>query len=171
MILSRTCQYALQSLIYIATRPQGEIVLARSVAGHLRVPPDYLSKIMQNLGKAGLVESYRGRQGGFRLHPGAADADLMRVVILIEGPRFIEDCVLGLKVCSNETRCPMHVKWRPIKDRIARFLRTQTLGVLAEAVKGGKYRLADVPEALIVRPRIGSGGRQTKLTAPSARQP
>ena len=44
MILSRTSQYAVQALIFIATRPRGEPVLNREIASYLGVPPDYLAK-------------------------------------------------------------------------------------------------------------------------------
>ena len=55
MILSRTSQYAIQALIYIATRPSGEPVLNREIASYLGVPSAYLAKIMQNLCKGNLA--------------------------------------------------------------------------------------------------------------------
>ena len=72
MILSRTSQYALQALIFIATRPPGEPVLNREIASYLDVPPAYLAKIMQSLCKGGLLYSFRGRLGGFCLREGEA---------------------------------------------------------------------------------------------------
>src|SRR5512134_3969211 len=98
MILSRTSQYAVQALIYMTTQPAGTAVLNRGIASYLRVPPAYLAKILRQLSKAGLLQSARGRQGGFVLEPGAEKTYLLQVVSLIEGPGFAEDCVLGLKV-------------------------------------------------------------------------
>jgi Rrf2 family protein len=147
MILSRTGQYAVQALIYIATQPPGEPILNRKIAERLNVPTAYLAKIMQTLCKGNLLYSYRGRQGGFCLREGGEKTDLMQILVLIEGVGFTEDCVLGLKVCSEETACPMHNKWKPIKEKIAALLREQTLEKLAQAVKTGKYRIADLPMA------------------------
>ena len=147
MILSRTSQYAIQALIYIATRPRGEPVLNREISQHLSVPPAYLAKIMQNLCKGNLLYSFRGRLGGFCLREGAEKTDLMKVLLLTEGPGFTQDCLLGLKVCSDETACPMHVKWKPIKEKVARLLQEQTLEKLAAAVSTGKYRISDLPHA------------------------
>ncbi len=147
MILSRTGQYAVQALIYIATQPPGEPILNRKIAERLNVPTAYLAKIMQTLCKGNLLYSYRGRQGGFCLREGGEKIDLMQILVLIEGVGFTEDCVLGLKVCSEETACPMHNKWKPIKEKIAALLREQTLEKLAQAVKTGKYRIADLPMA------------------------
>ena len=150
MILSRTSQYAIQALIYIATQPRGLPVLNRTVAEYLDVPPAYLAKIMQHLCRGTLLYSFRGRQGGFCLREGCEKTDLMQVLTLIEGPGVTENCVMGLKRCSNETACPMHAKWHPIKTRIVDLLHKQTLEKLAAAVKKGKYRLTELPGAALL---------------------
>lgn len=149
MILSRTGQYAVQALIYIATQPPGEPILNRTIAERLNVPTAYLAKIMQTLCKGNLLYSFRGRQGGFCLREGGEKTDLMQILVLIEGVGFTDNCVLGLKICSEETACPIHSKWKPIKEKIAGLLREQTLEKLAMAVKTGKYRIADLPMAAI----------------------
>ena len=149
MILSRTSQYAIQALIYIATQPRGEPVLNRKIADYLDVPSAYLAKIMQSLCKGNLLYSFRGRLGGFCLREGAEKTDLMQILTLTEGPRFTEDCLLGLKVCSDETACPMHAKWKPIKQKVVALLSEQTLEKLAAAVVSGKYRLTDLPNAVL----------------------
>lgn len=149
MILSRTSQYAIQALIYIATQPRGEPVLNREIASHLDVPAAYLAKIMQSLCKGNLLYSFRGRLGGFCLREGMEKTDLMQVLVLTEGTGFTEDCLLGLKVCSDETACPMHHRWKPIKEKVVQLLHEQTLEKLAVAVQSGKYRITDLPQAAI----------------------
>lgn len=149
MLISRTSQYAIQSLIYIATQEQGTPILSREVAERMQVPAAYLAKIMQVLCKGGLVTSFRGRLGGFCLREGADKIDLMRILLITEGPEFTKDCLLGLKVCSDETACPMHVKWKPIKEEIIALLNSQTLETLSDAVRSGKYRISDLPGALL----------------------
>lgn len=149
MILSRTSQYAIQALIYIATQPRGEPVLNRKIADYLDVPSAYLAKIMQSLCKGNLLYSFRGRLGGFCLREGAEKTNLMQILILTEGTGFTEDCLLGLKVCSDETACPMHTKWKPIKLKVVALLSEQTLEKLAAAVVSGKYRLTDLPNAVL----------------------
>lgn len=145
MILSRTSQYAIQALIYIATQPPGVPVLNRTIAEHLGVPTAYLAKIMQNLSRGTLLYSFRGRRGGFCLREGAEKTDLMQILTLIEGPGITENCVMGLKLCGEETACPMHAKWKPIKAKILELLHKQTLEKLAVAVKSGKYRISELP--------------------------
>lgn len=149
MLISRTSQYAVQSLIYIATQEQNEPILSREVAEKLQVPAAYLAKIMQTLCKGGLVTSYRGRLGGFCLREAPEKIDLMRILLITEGPEFTKECLLGLKECSDATACPMHHKWAPIKQEVIKMLTEQTLAMLSEAVRSGKYRLSDIPYALM----------------------
>lgn len=149
MILSRTSQYAVQALIFIATQPRGTPVLNRDIAARLHVPSAYLAKIMQSLCKSNILYSYRGRLGGFSLREGMEKTDLMHILLITEGPSFTTDCVLGLKECRDDTACPMHFKWTPVKNRIVAMLEEQTLEKLARAVQSGKYRLSDLPQAAV----------------------
>ncbi|HCA26241.1 MAG TPA: Rrf2 family transcriptional regulator [Betaproteobacteria bacterium] len=149
MILSRTSQYAIQAMIYVAMQPRDVVVLNRNIAQQLNVPAAYLAKVLQHLCKGNLLYSYRGRLGGFRLSDTAGKANLMQVLLLTEGPGFAEECLLGLKECSDETACPMHRRWKPIKQKIIDLLSSQTVEKLARAVQTGKYRLADLPGVVI----------------------
>ncbi len=149
MILSRTTQYAIQALIYMATQPPGVAVLNRTIAEYLGSPPTYLAKILQELCRGNLLYSFRGKQGGFCLRERSDKINLMQIAILIEGPGFTDNCVLGLKVCSEKTACPMHARWFPIKQEIVRLLQGQTLDMLAATVVSGKYQLTDFPDVVL----------------------
>ncbi|MCU0842829.1 MAG: Rrf2 family transcriptional regulator [Thiobacillaceae bacterium] len=149
MVLSRTSQYAVQALIYIATQPPGEPVLNRDIADRLNVPSAYLAKILQSLCKQGLLDSFRGRLGGFCLREGMHKTNLMQILLLTEGPDFTKSCILGLKECSDATACPMHFKWIPVKKKIIALLMGMTLEELAKAVQTGKYRLSDLPTVML----------------------
>lgn len=118
MIFSRTSQYAIQALIYLATQPSGRRVLNREIAQNLGVPSAYLAKILQGLSREKLLHSSRGRCGGFSLRPGAGKTSLLDIVLLTEGARVDRECLLGLKVCKDETACPLHRKWKPVKKVI-----------------------------------------------------
>jgi Rrf2 family protein len=148
MIFTRTSQYAIQALIYLATQPGGELVLSRDIAHELGVPSAYLAKILKDLSRAQLLNSFRGRNGGFSLRSGAEHRNLLDVVLLMDGPRVERECLLGLKACQDETACPLHRKWKPVKKEILACLGNVTLIRLAKAVQSGQYRLCDLPLAL-----------------------
>ena len=148
MILSRTSQYAVQALIYMATQPAATPVLNKDIAAKLGVPAPYLAKILQSLAKGNLLFSFRGSLGGFCLREDGEKTTLMQILLLTEGPAFTQSCLLGLKKCSDETACPLHFRWLPVKRKIIEVLQETTLEKLAKAVESGKYRLADVPGML-----------------------
>ena len=133
----------------MATQPPGVAVLNRTIAECLKSPPTYLAKILQELCRGNLLYSFRGKQGGFCLRERSDKINLMQIVRITEGPAFTEDCVLGLKTCSDTTACPMHAKWWPIKQEIVKLLQNQTLDVLAATVMSGKYQLTDLPEVFL----------------------
>ena len=66
-MLSRTSQYALRAILYLADQPVERSVRAIDVAENLDVPANYLSKILHTLARSGLLISERGPRGGFRL--------------------------------------------------------------------------------------------------------
>jgi len=148
MLLSHTSQYAIQSLVYIALHGGEGPLLSREIAASLDVPSAYLAKILQSLCKGGLLTSHRGRLGGFGLSEAPEKLSLMNVINITEGAGFTKECLLGLKVCSDETACPMHPVWKPIKERILQMLESQNLETVANAVREGKYRLTDLPGSL-----------------------
>lgn len=148
MLFSRTSQYAIQALIYLASQPSGRAVLNREIAHSLGVPPAYLAKILQGLSRQQLLDSSRGRHGGFSLRDGMQQTNLLHIVLLTEGNRVERECLLGLKACGDETACPMHRKWKPVKQKMLAYLGRVTLTHLAKAVRSGQYRLSDLPQAL-----------------------
>jgi Rrf2 family protein len=154
MILSRTSQYAVQALIYMATQPLDSPILNKDIASKLNVPAPYLAKILQSLAKGNLLYSFRGRLGGFCLKEDGPKMTLMDILLLTEGPAFTQSCLLGLKKCSDETACPVHFRWVPVKEKIIGLLKETSLDKLAKAVQSGKYRISDLPGAMFeqVRP-------------------
>lgn len=119
------------------------------IASQLNVPAAYLAKIMQSLSKAKFLSTQRGRHGGIYLHAGAETVGLLEILAYTERGSFVHDCLLGLKTCSDETACPMHGTWKPIKQTIIDLLQECTLQRLAEDVRSGRYQLSDLPQALI----------------------
>lgn len=144
MILSRTSQYALQALVYMATQRSGRPVLTRDIAQRIDAPTTYLAKILNNLSKQGLLNSSLGRKGGFSLAESAFSASLMQVVSLVEGPLFLEECPLGVSQCSAQKPCPVYPTWTPIMANLNSMLERLTIGEMAKSVMSGRYRLVDL---------------------------
>lgn len=149
MMLSKTSQYALQALIYMATQRTGTPLLSRDIARKINASATYLAKILQILCRHGLLTSYRGKHGGFSLDEGTLSTRVIWVISLVEGPSFLEECPLGIGHCSAETPCPIYEAWYPMKNNLVALLEQLTIEDMAKSVMAGRYNLANVPGLLM----------------------
>lgn len=154
MFLARTTEYALQALVYLATAKEGKPVLNREIAWFLGVPAPYLSKILQQFAREGIVTSQRGRGGGYVLNPAALGTTIRQIVEIVEGDQAFAGCLLGLNVCDSASACPVHHTWSPIKASLLKLLERQTLGAMAEQVRSGRYRIVAPRLARVRRRRL-----------------
>jgi Rrf2 family protein len=86
MRISTKGEYGLLAIIDLALHPNENAVQAVEIAKRQGIPKQYLDQLMLTLRKAGLVESLRGRQGGFKLARPASAITLLDVVVALEGP-------------------------------------------------------------------------------------
>ena len=151
-MFSQASEYALRALTELARYPMGEWVLTTQLADPLEIPVHYLAKVLQTLAKRGLLESQRGRMGGFRLAVPASDVTAYDVVKALDDVRTLESCIMGEGECSDETACPLHTLWQSLRQRFVEALETTTLKDLAEfqEQRPGSVRL----------PAIGQGRRR-----------
>lgn len=117
-MLSQTSRYALHLLGYLATRP-GEQVRGEDAAAATGVPATYIPKILNQLRKAGLVDTKRGWHGGFRLRESAFDRPIRDVLAALDGVDSVErsDCAFGLPQCDESNPCPLHDQWEEVRSR------------------------------------------------------
>jgi Rrf2 family protein len=130
-MLSQTSQYALRTVLKLARLPQGERGSAADLARQLGVPPNYLSKTLHQLARAGVVEGTRGKHGGFVLARAARRIKLAEVVAPFQdvGER---SCLLGRPACSDARPCAAHGQWKAVAEQVAWFFsRTSVADLLA----------------------------------------
>lgn len=134
MIYTGTAKYAIRAMVCLASsNGEGRPFSAASVAEAEQIPPFYLAKVLQDLGRAGLLNSVRGRGGGFSLSRPPDQITLMEVVAAVEDSRRLEtECVLSIDECTDETPCPMHTTWKSFRDQALDALRTLTVAEMVE---------------------------------------
>ncbi|MCC6465196.1 MAG: Rrf2 family transcriptional regulator [Planctomycetes bacterium] len=131
-MFSQTTEYAIRVAIEIATRPAGEQVLSGELATALGIPHHYLAKILQQLVRARILSSTRGRQGGFMLVKPAGEVPLREIVAPFEDLKKCEECILGQPVCNAAGACPLHDFWKGVRESYLTVLATRTLQDLAD---------------------------------------
>ncbi len=109
-MLSKTGRYGVRSVLYLALHTElDKLVGVKEIAFHIKASEHMLSKVLQTLTKKKLIESKKGRNGGFFMTPDQKANKLIDVIKELEqSDRLINNCLLGQKDCINSNRCPYH---------------------------------------------------------------
>ena len=134
-MISRTAKRALAAVSALAELPEGQYAGAGQIADDVDAPRNYLGKLLKTLADEGLVESQKGKGGGFRLARCPASICLIDVVEPIDRVSRWSECFLGRAVCSNDSPCAAHDRWRGVRDAYLGFLRETTFSDLAARAK------------------------------------
>ena len=112
-MMSKTGVHALRALASLAQMPTGRYVGAADLAKTTGAPANYLGKLLKALSREGVVESQKGRGGGFRLTRDPARITWLDVMEPAARVNRWTGCFMGRSTCSNEFPCPLHDRWRP----------------------------------------------------------
>lgn len=130
-MISQASKYGIRAAVHLAHHPD-KALLGREIAAELGMPAHFLAKILQTLSRRGILLSFKGRGGGFKLARPADKIVIFDIVQALEGPSYGENCFLGLKQCSEEAPCPLHYQWIGLKDQLLDMLRHQSLQQVIE---------------------------------------
>lgn len=142
IFFSRQCEYAIQGVLYLALKPQGEMTSIKELTKRLDIPYHFLAKILQRLATTGLLTSAKGPTGGFSLGKPAKDITLFDIVEAIDGSDFMDKCVLGFPECSGRNPCSVHSTWGGLRDQIYEMLVSKNIAEMAREMKKPEYRAA-----------------------------
>ena len=105
-MISQTAEYALRAVAHLCSRPD-EAQTTQQIANATRVPLPYLSKVLQALTRAGLLQPLRGLHGGFKLLGEPETLSVYDVVQAVDPFQRIITCPLGLEAHGTHL-CPLH---------------------------------------------------------------
>lgn len=142
IMLSQTSEYALRAALWLAEHPDRMPARVGDLAAALRVPKNYLSKTLHALAKAGILSSSRGKYGGFRLARPAEETTLLEVIAPFERFGESRQCILGGPVCSDQTACAAHERWKRVAETTTAFFRDTTLRDLIRPKRGQPVPMA-----------------------------
>ena len=138
MILSKTSEYALKILSFMATEyyPQYS---AQLLYNKLNIPQRYARRLLTELTKSGFLKSNRGRNGGYVFAKKQEEIYLSDIIHSIDGFETIDKCLIGLYQCDFDNPCPLHDIWVNAKEKIINTLTQTSLADLGKgANKNGK---------------------------------
>jgi len=130
MQLSNSSQYAIRILAYMADKKDSQLN-ATQLAEILYIPYKFLTKIMTELVKVDLVESIRGREGGFKLKKKSSEIMVSDILDLFNDSIKDEQCVLGIGFCNGMCKCALHDQWMEPKLLLQKMFRESSLEDIA----------------------------------------
>ena len=138
--VTKLTDYASVVLTVLASDPAAVLSASElSERAGLEVPT--VAKLLKPLAQAGLVEGFRGANGGYKLARDAADISLVEIVEAMEGPLGMTECSVHAGQCGIEDSCGVRANWRRINDVVADALRgvslAQMLGPMPPAPRKG----------------------------------
>lgn len=126
-MFSNSTKYAIRAIVYMLQHQDNGKNTVVEMAAALSIPQPYLSKVLQQLSKSGIISSAKGRGGGFYLTINNGKRPLIDVVICIEGHNVFNKCVLGLPECSDENPCVLHPQFKAFKNSIEQSICNQAV--------------------------------------------
>jgi Rrf2 family protein len=125
-MISQTAEYALRAIVFLAMNA-GAAYTTHQIAGATKVPAAYLSKVLQSLVKAGLIQSQRGLGGGFVLVKSADDITILEVLDAVDPIQRIRTCPLGIEA-HGTTLCALHKRLDDATAVIEKAFHDTTIG-------------------------------------------
>ncbi|WP_179316437.1 RrF2 family transcriptional regulator [Winogradskyella undariae] len=138
-MFSKACEYGIKAAIFIATNSfENRRVSPKEISEEIDSPQAFTAKILQALVKNDIVKSVRGAYGGFEIDKDKiATTKLAQIVYAIDGDGIYKGCGLGLHACDENHPCPVHDKFKVIREELQDMLENTSLEQLALDIKSG----------------------------------
>lgn len=131
-MISNKCKYAIKALTHIARHDDGsKAVMTADIAREQDIPRKFLEIILRDLRNNRILESKRGKDGGFRLLRPAEDISLTEIMRIIDGPIAMLPCVSlnYYRSCDecDEENCEIKSVFEQVRDRTLEILNGKTI--------------------------------------------
>lgn len=138
-MFSKTCEYGIRASIFIASQSyQNNRTGLKDIAKKIDSPEAFTAKILQILVRNNIIHSVKGVGGGFEIPKEKMQMiKLAHIVTAIDGDSVFTGCGLGLSHCSEIHPCPLHDKFKLIRDELAFMLENTNLEELTLGLKSG----------------------------------
>jgi len=135
-MLSKKTQYAFQALMYLAEKGKEGPVLIVEITRKKKIPLKFLENILLELKNSGILESKKGKGGGYYFAKNPKDVPLAQVMRLLDGPISLLPCVslYFYERCKNcdENHCGLHIVMSQVRDANLKILEKKTIADLTK---------------------------------------
>jgi Rrf2 family protein len=132
MMVSTKGRYALKVMLDLATCPREEYISLKAISERQAISMKYLEAIVASLSKAELVESLRGKTGGYRLNKPLDAYRVGDILRAAEGELSVSNCMAEEGGCEKAGECLTMPLWRELDKIVSNYLDSVTLKDLLE---------------------------------------
>lgn len=120
--INRQTDYAVRVILALAQRGEGARLSSAEIQREMLIPKAFMSRIVAQLAREGLVNTFPGREGGLMLPRPASQINLKEVVEAFEGPVLLSECMQakGEDDCPFQSDCPVRSKWGRVQAAMMR---------------------------------------------------
>jgi Rrf2 family protein len=139
-MLSKKAKYAINALVYLAQQPQTEPVQIRTISDNENISRKFLESILLVLRNAGMVNSKKGKDGGYYLSLTPEEINMAEVMRIFDGPIALLPCVTHkyyqkCQECKDELHCGIRDIFSDVRRETVRMLKDATLAQIIERQK------------------------------------
>jgi len=136
--INRQTDYAVRVVLALAQRGEGTRMPSAEIQKEMLIPKAFMTRIVAQLSREGLVNTFPGRDGGLMLPRPASQITLKDVVEVFEGPILLSECmqVKGEDDCPFQSNCPVRSKWGRVQVAMMREMASITFESLAQEAAG-----------------------------------
>ena len=141
--INRQTDYAVRVVLALAKRGEGVRLSSTGIQQEMLIPRAFMSRIVAQLSKGGLINTFAGRDGGLSLPRPASQITLKDVVELFEGPVLLSQCmeVKGEDDCPFQSNCPVRPRWGRVQVAMMQEMAAVTFEDLAKEALGVPMRM------------------------------
>lgn len=138
-MFSKACEYGIKAAIFIAVNSsENNRVSPKEISEEIDSPQAFTAKILQALVRNHVIKSVRGAHGGFEIAKDKiSTTKLSEIVYAIDGDGIYKGCGLGLHTCNENHPCPVHDKFKVVREELREMLENTSLEQLALDIKAG----------------------------------
>jgi len=143
-LLSKKTKYAINALVYLAKMPPKQPVLISEIAEKEHIPKKFLETILLDMRNAGILNSKKGKGGGYYLIKKPEEVNLAEIIRYFDGAIGLLPCVTHkyyekCDECVDENTCGIRMAFLQIRNETVELLKKDTLQKLIENEKNLKH--------------------------------
>lgn len=125
MKLTKSTDFAIRLVIELASRE--DFATMPDLSRVLFIPYDNLSKLVQTLSRASIIQTKQGKNGGIRMVRDPQDVSIKEIIEIVEGPVRLSDCTTQQKACQLECNCKLRNAFSALEEKFNVLLEDVTI--------------------------------------------